>query len=123
MATLTLETVTRNAAVKAATDLCNAGDIKFATAGASEVAICTFAATAFGAPATGVVTAAAIADDTTAIAGTVTQALLRTSAAATVMTADVTDVGGGGSFTMTNRVVGTGDTVSVTSLTVTMPAS
>ena len=123
MATLTLATVGRNAAVEAATDLLDGGDIQFQTAGDSAVATCTFAATAFGAAATGVVTAAAIADDTNANAGTVTHALLRTSVPAEVMDADVTDLAGGGSFTMTNRVVGTGDTVSVTSLTVTMPAS
>jgi len=119
----TLATVGRDAAVTAATDLLDLGDIRFQTGAAAEVATCTFAATAFGVAATGVCTAAAIGDDTTAAGGLVASALLRTSAAATVITATCTATGGGGDFIFTNLTIGVGDTVSVTSLTVTMPAS
>lgn len=120
---VTLATIGRDAAVEAATDLLNSGDILFQTAAHAEVAICTFGATAFGAAATGVVTANAIADDTSAILGTVSHAHLRNSGSADVMEATATASGGGGDFIFTSLAIGTGDTVSVTSLTVTMPAT
>ena len=118
---MVLATVGRNAAVEAVTDLLDSGDIRFETSGNSEVATCTFGATAFGAPATGVCTANSIADDTSATGGVVDHAVLRKSDTTPVATAtcgtSATD------FVLTSLTIGAGDTVSVTSLTMTMPAS
>lgn len=119
----TLSTAARNAAVNGVTALLNSGTIKFQTAGGNEVAVCGFAATAFGAADAGTATAGAISSDTSAIAGTVSAALLRASDTSTIITCTCTTSGGGGDFIFTSLSIGTGDTVSVTSLTITQPAS
>lgn len=120
---MTLATAARNAAVNGVTALLGAGDIRFETSANAEVATCTFAATAFGAASGGVATAAAIGSDTSAAGGTVDHCLLRSSAAATIATCTCTATGGGGDFELTSLTIGVGDTVSVTSLTITQPAS
>ena len=117
----TLATAARNAAADAVAALLDGGDIQFQTAANGEVATCDFAATAFGAANTGVATAATISDDTSAAGGTVDHAVLRSSAAAPIITA--TCAVGSGDFNMTSLVIGAGDTVSVSSLTLTQPAS
>lgn len=118
---MTLTTEARNAACNGVVDLLNSGTIVFHTSGESEVATCTFGATAFGDAAVGVATANAIADDTTATGGTIAHAHLRKSD--TTELAQCTTAVGSGDFNMTSLVIGAGDTVSVTSLTVTQPAS
>lgn len=121
MATLT--DAVRNAMCNAAAGLFNNGTIAFRTSADAEVATCTFGATAFGAAAAGVATANAITPDSSATGGTVAKAVLRTSAPADAITCTATVTGGGGEFTASNMTLGAGDTVNVTALTLTMPAS
>ena len=119
----TLAAQARNAAANAVAALCNMGTAVFETAGDNEVATCTFGATAFGNAAAGVATANAIADDATATGGVATNVVLVDSAAGDIMDTTATGAGGGGDFIMTSTTVGAGDTVSITSLTLTQPAS
>ena len=117
---MVLATAARNAAVEAFTDLLDSGDIRFETSGDVEVATCTFAATAFGAAATGVVTAAAIGDDTSATGGLVDHCQLRNSGGTSQ--AECTCGLAATDFVLTSLTIGVGDKVSVTSLTVTQPS-
>lgn len=119
----TLATIARNAAVDAVAGLLDSGNIRFETSANNEVATCNFGATAFGSASSGTATANSIADDTNATGGTIDHAKLRTSGAAEVMTVTCTATGGGGDIELTSLVIGAGDTVSVTSLTLTQPAS
>lgn len=124
---VTLETSARNAACDGVVDLVDAGagagTLQFETTGDVEVATCTFSDPAFGAAATGVATASAITDDTSATGGTVAQASFYDSNSAKVMECSVTATGGGGDIEISSLSVGAGDTVSVSSLTVTTPAT
>ena len=123
MATLT--TAARDAACNAVVDLVDAGPaagtLEFQTSGGVEVATLTFSDPAFGASSTGVATASAITSDTSATGGTTTKALFKDSTGTEVLTATVGT--SGTDIIISNTVVGAGDTVSVSSLTVTMPAS
>ena len=122
MATLT--DTSRNAAVNAVAALCNSGTVKFHTAAHSVVATCTFGATAFGASASGTATANAITDDTNATGGTIDHAHLYKSDGTTdLMSVTCTATGGGGDIELSSLSIGAGDTVSITSLTLTQPAS
>jgi hypothetical protein len=126
---LTLETVTRNAIADALDVLINsgggAGYLEFQTSGDVEVATITFDATAFGAASTGTITmASAPKSDTSATGGTMAQFSIYDNGApgakileGTVSTsgADINFAGG--------LVVGAGDTVELTSFTITCPAS
>lgn len=120
----TLSTGARNAACNAITALCNVtgpGKIKFRTAGDVVVATLTFSATAFGAASVGVAAAASITADTNAVGGTFTKATLEDGAGAIAITCTANNTGG--EFNMSNNVVAAADTVTVSSLTVTVPAS
>ena len=121
----TLETTARNAACDAVVDLIDggagAGLLVFRTAGDVEVATLTFSDPAFGASAAGVATASAITDDSSATGGTTTKATFETSAATIILTATVGT--SGQDINLSNNVVGAGNTVQISSLTVTMPAS
>lgn len=123
----TLETNARNAACDAIVDLIDggvgAGDLIFETSGDVEVATCPFSATAFGASAVGVATAAAITADSSATGGTVAQASIFDGDATKIMELTVTAPAGGGDIELSSLTVGAGDTVTVSSLTVTVPAS
>jgi hypothetical protein len=120
---MTLETIARNAAVAAVGTLCNGGDIQFQTAAGNEVATCTFGATAFGAPSTGTITAAAMGADTSAAGGTIGKAVLRKADDSVVATLTVTVVGGGGDLEVTSLVVAAGEKVEMSPLpTLTQPA-
>jgi hypothetical protein len=120
---VTLETVARNAIADSIGGALNSGTLVFQTSGSVTVATCTFAADAFAGANTGVATAGTIVDDTNAVGGVITKALWKTSGAATWLTCTVTAGGGGGDITMTSTTVAAGDTVHVTSLTLTCPAS
>lgn len=121
----TLSTAGRNAACDAVVDLLDAGtppgNLVFRTSGDVEVATLPFSTTAFGAASTGVATAAAITSDTNATGGTTTKATLENAAGTAVITATVST--SGADINLSSTTIGAADTVSVSSLTVTMPAS
>lgn len=122
MATLT--TAARNAAVDAITALINVGGtgtIVFKTAGAATLATLTFSADAFGDGATGVATANSITADSSADAtGTVTNYDIKSGAGTSIMTGAA---GTSGDFVFNTAAWTAGDNISVSALTVTMPAS
>ena len=128
---VTLETNARNAACDGIVDLVDggagAGTLEFKTAGGTstagngEVATCTFSDPAFGAAATGVATANAITDDTNATGGTTTKAYFYDSNSAAILQCAVGT--SGSDINLSSTVIGAGDTVSISSLTVTVPAS
>jgi len=124
---LTLVTGTRNAACNAVVDLIDVGttdangDLVFMTSGDVEVATLAFSATAFGAASAGVATANTISDDTNATGGTVALFKMQDRDNAEVLRGTVAV--SGGDINLSSLSVGATDTVSVTSLTVTMPAS
>lgn len=120
---MTLETNARNAAVNAVAALLNSGTMEFQTAGSNEVATATFGATAFGASSSGTAAANAITSDTDATGGTIAKCVLKTSGGVAVLTATCSLVAGGGDLELTSLVIGAGDTVAVSSLTLTQPAS
>ena len=120
---MTLDDTCRNAACDAVVDLFDNGFIDFQTAAHVNLAQCNFGATAFGAAAAGIATANAIADDTDAAAGTVDHAHMTVSGPTERITLTVTAPAGGGDIELSSLALGAGDTVSVTSLTVSCPAS
>lgn len=127
-----LATATRNLAVNAIADALNSGTIQFRTgaqptnvsdpASGTLLGTVSFGVTAFGAPATGVKTAGAIASDTNADAsGTVAHARILDSGAAIHSDADCAQ--GSGSFNFDNAVIVAGGVIAVSSLTITVPIS
>lgn len=126
---VTLTTLTANAACDAVVDRCDLGttdangDLVFRTSGNVEVATLALANPAFGAASSTIATANAIADDTNATGGTVANFILQDRDNVQVLEGSVTATGDGGDIELSSVSVGAGDTVSVSSLTVTMPAS
>lgn len=127
MATLQHPTLVRNTIADTVVDLIDAGGsagtLNFYTSnGGSLLATLTFSATAFGAAASGVATAAAITEDANTAAGTVAWFEVHDSSGNTIFEGDVTDDDTGtGSILLSSTTLGTGDTLSVTSLTYTAP--
>ena len=126
---VTLETSARNAACNGIVDLCDTGstdangDLVIGTSGmATTLAVLALSNPAFGAAATGVATANSISDDTSADnTGTAAAFVLRDRDNTTVLTGSV---GTSGEDINLNTVsITSGDTVSISSLTVTVPAS
>jgi hypothetical protein len=121
----TLETLSRNAAVNGVVDLIDAqaasGTLVCETATDAAVATLTFANTAFGAATGGTATANAIASDTNATGGTIAQVSFYDATGGKIL--EATAATSGQDFTFSSLVVGSGDTVSVSSCTVTQPAS
>jgi hypothetical protein len=118
----TLSTNARNAAVNGVTPLLNNGTIDLLTSGAVVVATLTFGATAFGAAASGVATANAIADGTAAAAGTVTNYIARTSGGVQTLAGTCSAAGGGGELILSTAAFGVGDVARATAFTYTQPA-
>lgn len=120
-----LTTAARNAAANGVVDLidagASAGTLQFETSGDVEVATCTFSDPAFGNAATGIATASAITDDSSATGGTVAQASAYDSDSNKVIEFSVAT--SGSDIDISSTSVGATDTVSVSSLTVTAPAS
>lgn len=94
-----------------------AGTLEFQTSGDVEVATLTFGDPAFGAAASGVITANSITDDTNATGGTVAKFVIKDGDGTSILSGSVTGSGGGGDIELSSTSVGAGDTVSVSSLT------
>lgn len=125
---VTLTTAARNAACNAIVDLVDAGAgagtlVLYLANGSTEVATLTFSDPAFGNASTGVATASAITSDTSAT-GNVSAATV-----AKFLDSDATEVLscsvgiGTGDIQLSNNVIAAGETVAITALTVTVPAS
>jgi len=121
----TLETSARNAACDAIVDLIDAGagagTLQFETSGDVEVATLTFSDPAFGNAASGTATASAITEDSNATGGTIAQASAYDSNAAKVI--EFTCGTSGADINLSSLSITAGDTVSCSSLTITVPAS
>lgn len=124
---ITIPTASRNAACNAVVDLSDAGagaaHLKIYTTGlVTLLADLTMSDPAFGAAATGVATASAISDDTSADnTGTAAEFKIEDSDAAEILRGSVGT--SGQDINLNTTAITAGDTVSITSLTVTMPAS
>ena len=119
---LTHTTAGRNAIADAVVDLVDAGstdptgDLVLMTAGDVEVATLAFSNPAFGAAASGIATAGAVADDASATGGTVALFKIQDRNNGEIIRGTVTAVGGGGDIELTGGVViGAGTTVSMSS--------
>ena len=122
---VTLTTAARNAACNAIVDLVDAGTgdstlVFYASNGSTEVATLTFAATAFGAANTGVATADTIAPDTSATGGTTTIAKFLDGDGTEVLRCTVGT--SGADINLSNNVIVAGETLTISALTVTVPA-
>lgn len=121
----TLSTAARNAACNGIVDLCDAGagngNLVIRTSGDVAVATLPLSKPAFGAAATGVATAATITADSSAAGGTAAKFTLEDSTGANVMTGTVGT--SGAELNLSTTTIPAGVTVSVSSFTVTVPAS
>jgi len=95
------------------------GDLVIMTSGDVEVATLALSATAFGAASSGVITAAAITNDSSATGGTAALFKFQDKDNAEVFRGTVTATGGGGDIELSSVSIGAGDTVSITSFTYT----
>lgn len=123
----TISTAARNAACNAIVDLLDVGttdangDLVIMTSGDVEVATLALSNPAFGAAATGVATASAISSDTNATGGTAALFKMQDRDNTEVFRGSVGT--SGAELNLSSVAIGAGDTVSVSSFTVTMPAS
>lgn len=126
---VTLEAIARTAACNAIVDLVD-GDtppgnlILYAANGSTEVATLPLNNPAFGAASTGVATLDVdpAVEDTSATGGTTTVAKFKTGTAATTILSCTVGTSGA-DINLTNNVIAATETVQITSLTVTVPAS
>lgn len=117
-----LETTARNALVGAFGNLFASGSkLRFRTAAPATVATLNLNTTPFGAPATGVITANAISPDTNAVGGVTTTAILMSVGDVTQATMSVGT--SAAEIILSTTTIPAGATVSVSSLTITMPAT
>lgn len=116
-----LSTTARNAMIDALTGLLDGGTIEFQNVSGTVLATLDFDAAAFAAAASGTATANAIVSGT-AIAGTCTKAIFKDSGGTQVIQASVTITGGGGDMTAASVVFTLGETIAISSLTLTQPA-
>lgn len=126
---ITLTDNARNAAANGIVDLVDVTgpgtlEIKSSAstvAGTAELAILTFSATAFGAAASGVATAAAITSETSANAGTAGFYTVFDGAGAAVWQGLVATAAS--DLNLSSVSIGAGDTVSISAFTLTVPAA
>jgi len=117
----------RNAVANAVVDLIDGGsgdangDLVYMTSGDAEVATLALSSTAFGASSSGTATAASISDDSSATGGTIAKFKLQDKGNSEVLRGSVTATSGGGDIELSSLVIGSGDTVSTSSLTYTAP--
>lgn len=127
MATLQHPTLIRDLIADTVVDQIDAGGsagslIFYTSNGGTALATLTFSSTAFNASANGTASAAAITSNTDSGAGTVAWFEVQDSNGNTVFEGDVTsDDVGTGSIQLSSVALGTGDTVSVSTLTYTAP--
>jgi hypothetical protein len=113
----------RNLLVAALAGELDGGTIEFRTAGNAVVATLTLDDPAFGSPSNGSVIANPIGSDTNAAGGTISKAIFKSSGNDTVFEASVTVTGGGGDIQGASVVIAPNETVSISSLTLTQPAT
>lgn len=120
-----LENAVRSLACDAIVDSVDAGSgagyIQIETSGDAEIATLPMSDPAFGAASNGVATANAITSDTSATGGTAAQASVYDSN--NVKKWEMTLGTSGTEVIISSTSIGAGDTVSMSSLTVTVPAS
>lgn len=125
---LTLATATRNAMCNACVDLIDVGTgttggvIKITSSGDILLVTLTFSATAFGSANTGVATANAITNGTAVASNTAAKASIHDRDDATIISGLVVGAGSG-DINLNSTSITSGDVVSITSMTVTQPAS
>lgn len=135
MAITRLSTAARNAAAKAVGDLVDAdagaGTLKIYsgavpangdTEGTGLLATVAFSVTAFGAPASGVISATDPAAVDPSGTGTAASFVIEDASGDNVIVGDVTATGGGGALTLSNVSLAPGISVDITSFTYTQPA-
>ena len=122
--TITTAVASRNAAADAVVDKIDdgagAGTLVLLSAAAAEVATLTFSDPAFGASSSGVATASAITDDSSATGGTTTNFEARDSDANVIFAGSVGT--SGSDINLTNNVITATESVSISSFTYTAGA-
>ncbi|MDA9855381.1 hypothetical protein N9C80_03020 [Paracoccaceae bacterium] len=120
---ITLTTRAKNAALDGIVDEIDSGgsgNLQILDAAGNELATLPLTNPAFGAASDGSVTANSITTDTTVNAGTATQFKVFTSGGSEVFRGTVTVTSGGGDLTLTNVNLFAGDTLAVSSFTLTI---
>ena len=97
------------------------GQIEFQTAGSVEVATNPYADPAYGASSSGIATANAIADDTSATGGVTTKYESQDRDETAIVLGSVTGVSGGGDIELSSTTVPALGTVQITSMTYEAP--
>lgn len=121
---ITMADTARNAAVNAVTALVNGGTIEILTAADAVLATLTFSATAFGSAASGVATANAITGGTVvAGGGTATKYRAKSSGGVVQFSGTVSNSGGSGDIKFASNVWTGGESLGISSLTYTQPAT
>jgi len=124
----TLSTAARNAACDAVVDLIDGGSgsngtIKFLDSSDTVLCTCNMSNPAFGNSTNGTASADSISSGTVSTSGTIAKVSIRDTDDTEVMECTITVTGGGGEFEIGNLTVSSGDTIVVSSFTVTMPQS
>jgi hypothetical protein len=115
-------TATRNGIAEHVTDQLDSGSLVIQTAGSVTIATLPFAATAFGAASGGEVAISGAISDTNAAgnASAAARASFRNSGGTEIMFCTVTQ--GGVDISLSSTTIGSGDTVTINTLTYTAPA-
>ena len=119
----TLEANVRNAAVDGVAGALDSGELIIETSGDAELGDLSFGSPSFGAASAGTATAAAMGSEASASAGTADHGMLLTSGAADAITCSISGPGGGGDLVLTSVDIDAGDTIEVTEITMSIPAS